>query len=73
MDKSYSYEGQVIRLNDEDYKRFHGRYLPDLDEPSYRAELNKCDNWLNKQNISKDWYWVFLGISSNLLLRQFIL
>jgi hypothetical protein len=52
-DKSYSYVGQVIKLTDEDYKKWKELY-PNID---LFKNLNEIDDWLAKNNADKNWYF----------------
>lgn len=52
-DKSYSYIGQVIKLTDEDYKKWKELYS-NID---LFKNLNEIDDWLAKNNADKNWYF----------------
>lgn len=52
-DKSYSYIGQVIKLTDEDFKKWKELYS-NID---LFKNLNEIDDWLAKNNADKNWYF----------------
>lgn len=62
-DKSYSYVGQVIKLTDEDYKKWKELY-PNID---LFKNLNEIDDWLVKNNGDKNW---FFRVQNNLKKRN---
>lgn len=62
-DKNYGYVGQVIKLTDEDYKKWKEQY-PNID---LFKNLNEIDDWLYKNNLEKNW---FFRVQKNLQKRN---
>lgn len=61
--KNYGYVGQVIKLTDEDYKKWKEQY-PNID---LFKNLNEIDDWLYKNNLEKNW---FFRVQKNLQKRN---